>query len=60
MNYINIERKYHLTCDITKLSEMRVLKIESNNNLGEPCIKGLPQKAFDKNVEETSVKIVHA
>ncbi|KAH0711175.1 hypothetical protein KY284_012602 [Solanum tuberosum] len=56
----NIERKYHLIRDITQRGDVRVLKIESKNNLADPLTKGLPQKAFDKHVEEMGVKIVNA
>ena len=38
---------------------MRVLKIESKNNLADPFTKGLSQKVFDKHVEDMGIKIVN-
>ena len=55
----HIERKYHLIRDITQRGDVNVLKIESKNNLADPFTKGLPQKVFDKHVEEMGVKIVN-
>ena len=46
--------------DITQRGDVRVLKIESKNNLADPFTKGLTQKVFDKHVEEMRVKIMHS
>ncbi|WMV59103.1 hypothetical protein MTR67_052488 [Solanum verrucosum] len=56
----HIERKYHLIRDITQRGDVRVLKIESKNNLADPFTKGLPQKSFDNHMDEMGVQIVHA
>ncbi|CAN4094743.1 unnamed protein product [Withania somnifera] len=56
----HIERKHHLIRDIVQRGDVVVAKIALENNLADPFTKALPQKPFDRHVEEMGVKVVNA
>ena len=54
-----IERKYHIIRYIVAWGDVIVAKIDGANNLTDPFIILLPQKAFETHVEGMEVRLVH-
>ena len=47
----HIEMKYHLLREIVHRGDVTITKITSAENLVDPFTKALPQKSFDRHLE---------
>ena len=54
----HIERKYHIIRDIVQREDIKVVKIESENNLADPFTKALAVKPYESHVEGMGVRLI--
>ena len=52
----HIERKYHLLREIVHRGDVTITKIASAENLADPFTKALPQKSFDRHLENMGMR----
>ena len=52
----HIERKYHLLREIVHRGDVTITKIVSAENLADPFTKALPQKSFDRHLENMGMR----